>query len=256
MAGAKTIVHIHGSRFDSFMEGNFLWRGLIRFYLKNVDKVLVMSDAWEQRITAFTGFKNVHIVYNPVSLAARTQTPKENLNILFLGRLGQRKGVYDLLSCIESNKEYFRRGKARFILAGDGEIEKVRQFIREHDLKDLVEVPGWLISEQKEKYLKTSDILILPSYNEHIQMSILEGMGYGYPILATNIAGIPEMVKHGENGFLFEPGDTQTMMFFIKNLFEDAQLRERMGQRSWHLAKEKFQNSKIVDQLVSIYEGL
>ena len=216
----------------------------------------MMSNLWLQRLSTFTSNKNVLLVYNPISLSGREQSNNGKLNILFLGRLGKRKGVYDLLECVNQNKEYFQSKKARFILAGDGEVEKTRQFVADHELTDLVEVPGWILSEQKEKYLKTSDILILPSYNEQMPMSILEGMGYGYPILATNIASIPEMVKHGENGYLFEPGDIRAMTLFIQNLCEDVSLREKMGRRSQELVKEKFESTKIVDQLVSIYENL
>jgi glycosyltransferase involved in cell wall biosynthesis len=255
--GAKTLVHIHGSQFAEFMTKNAFFRSLVQFYFARADGILVLSKEWVERLSNFTNNKNIHLIYNPVSISnARNMNSDGRLNILFMGRLGKRKGVYDILDCIFKNKDYFRVKQAKFILAGDGEIEQVRRFVIDKNLTDLIEVPGWILSEQKEKYLRTSDILILPSYNEQMPMSILEAMGYGYPIIATNIAGIPDMVKHEENGFLFEPGDIDAMTQFLKNLCEDAALREKMGKKSQEVVKEKFENTKIVNQLKFIYEHL
>ncbi len=255
--GAKTIVHIHGSQFDAFMTKNALFRTLTGFYFDSADRILVMSGKWIERIAQFTKNKNISLIYNPVSLyGVRGLNRHEGVNILFMGRLGKRKGIYDLLECIDKNKDYFQNQNARFILAGDGDVEPVRQFVDDNNLKNLIEVPGWIASEQKEQYLKTSDILILPSYNEQMPMSILEAMGYGYPIVATNIAGIPEMVAHGENGFLFEPGHIDDMAQYLKKLCADADLREKMGRKSLECVKEKFESTKIVRQLVAIYKNL
>lgn len=255
--GAKTIAHIHGSQFDVFMTKNALFRALTRFYFDKSDRILVMSKKWVERVSHFTKNNNITLLYNPASLSrTRGSNHHEQINILFMGRLGQRKGIYDLLECIAGNKDYFQDQHAKFILAGDGEVDQVRQFVADNDLKNLIEVPGWIASEQKEKYLETSDILILPSYNEQMPMSILEAMGYGCPIIATNIAGIPDMVAHGENGFLFEPGHVDDMTQALKNLCTDASLREKMGRKSQELIKEKFENTKIVNQLASIYENL
>jgi len=64
------------------------------------------------------------------------------------------------------------------------------------------------------------------------------------------------MVAHGENGFLFEPGHVDDMTQALKNLCTDAALREKMGKKSQEFIKEKFENTKIVNQLASIYENL
>lgn len=255
--GAKTLVHLHGSQFDAFMTKNALFRALTKFYFAKADGIFVLSKEWVGRLADFTENKNIRLLYNPISISStRNLNHEEHVAILFMGRLGKRKGIYDLLECICKNKDYFRGKHAKFILAGDGDVEQVRQFVADNDLADLIEVPGWIVSEQKEKYLNSSDILILPSYNEQMPMSILEAMGYGYPIIATHIAGIPDMVQQGENGFLFQPGDIGAMTQALKTLSENAELREQMGKKSQEFVKEKFENTKIVNQLVSIYENL
>ncbi len=254
VAGARTIVHIHGSKFDGFMKRNRLLRFLTKYYFDHADRILVTFPFWKNILADYTNNKNIFVFYNPISLSAEPYQVNGTLNILFLGRLGQRKGVYDLLTCISQNKEYFARKGARFILAGDGEVSQVRQFVRDHQLEGFVEVPGWILGDAKEAYWKSSDLLILPSYHEQMPMSILEAMAHGYPIIATNVAGIPEMVKHCENGYLFAPGDIRAMTFYLRQLCDHSALREKMGQKSQELVREKFANTKIVDQLVSMYE--
>jgi glycosyltransferase involved in cell wall biosynthesis len=257
LMGAKTLVHIHGSQFEVFMTKNALFRALTKFYFANADGILVLSKNWLGWLADFTENKNIHLVYNPVSITKKCEPNREGcLTILFMGKLGKRKGAYDILECICIYKDYFRDKNVKFILAGNGEVEQVCRFVADNDLGDLVEVPGWILNEQKQKYLGTSDILILPSYNEQMPMSILEAMGYGYPIIATPINGIADMVKQGENGILFEPGDIDAMTQALKTLIENAGLRERMGRKSQEFVKEKFENIKIVDQLVSIYQSL
>ena len=255
--GAKTLVHIHGSQFEVFMNKNGLFRTLCKFYFAKADGIVVMSKKWLEWLSDFTENKNIHVVYNPVSLIeARERNTADHLTILFMGKLGKRKGVYDILACLSRNKDFFREKHAKFILAGDGEVEKVRIQVEADDLADLVEVPGWVFSEQKQQYFSASDILILPSYNEQMPMSILEAMGYGYPIIASNINGIPDMVTNGENGFLFDPGDIEAMTQALKKLCTDANLRDQMGKKSRELVKNKFENTKIVNQIVSIYHSL
>lgn len=257
MMGAKTIVHIHGSQFEAFMTQNLLFQALTQFYFNRANQILVMSSHWLKSIRNFTENRHITLIYNPTTLSdANVQERTDRPNILFMGRLCQRKGIYDLLQCIDLNKDYFRDKGAAFVLAGDGEVDQAHQYVTDHNLQDLVEIPGWINSERKEQYLKTSNILILPSYNEQMPMSILEAMGYGYPIIATNIAGIPDMVEHGENGFLFAPGDIKAMTKALKDLCTNAALRDKMGKKSQEFVKEKFESTKIVNQLVSIYENI
>jgi glycosyltransferase involved in cell wall biosynthesis len=257
LMGAKTVVHIHGSQFGTFMTQNILFRTLTQFYFDHADKILVMSKKWVERLSSFTENKNIDLLYNPVSLPKNKKQPHGDLlTILFMGRLGERKGIYDLLEGIVDNKGYFLSKHVKFILAGDGDIERVRQYVTNNQLTEFVEVPGWIANEQKESYLRSSDILILPSYNEQMPMSILEAMAHGCPIVATNIAGIPDMVEQGSNGFLFEPGDIGAMIEALKKLCEDRNMRKKMGDKSRQLVENNFENTKIVMQLTAIYKDI
>ncbi len=252
----KVILHLHGSDFEEFMYKNRLLTFLTRQVFNKADHILVLSRRWEKLLKDFSSNPHITTLYNPASHGQLTHQPKGNIKVLFLGRLGERKGIYDLLNVIKRNKIYFAEKKVTFILAGDGEIEEVTRFVAENGLEKLAEIPGWVSGEQKNTYLRDSHILILPSYNEQMPMSILEAMSYGYPILATDIAGIPEMIEQGENGFLFSPGDLDSMEKYLKQLCEDEALRQQMGLNSQRIIAEKFDSQLITDKLVGIYQNI
>lgn len=253
---SKTIIHLHGAEFEKFMTKNRIFSFLTKYVFNNADVVFVLSNLWKKKLEQFSTNKNIVVLYNPITLFESKKRNTDKVVILFLGRLGKRKGVYDLLDCIIMNKDYFAKKNVRFVLAGDGDVEIVRGIAKKEHLEGIVEIPGWASGAQKEEYLKTSDILILPSYNEQMPLSVLEGMAYGYPIVSTNIAGIPEMVEHGGNGFLTEPGDIEKMTEALKKLCEDKDMRERMGKRSRKIVSEKFESKLIIKKLINVYQEL
>lgn len=107
-----------------------------------------------------------------------------------MGRLGERKGVYDLLQSIQQLKTL--GVTANFNLAGDGEVEEVKALVQQYGIEDCVNVLGWINGEQKEKLMREADLLVLPSYHEGLPMAILEAMNCGLPIISTTVGGIPK----------------------------------------------------------------
>jgi len=249
----KVIMHLHGSDYEEFMHQSKLHTLLTKWVFDQSDHIIVLSKRWENLLKNFTSNQNITTLYNPATQLSDTHHGQGNLKVLFLGRLGRRKGVYDLLDVITRDKHYYEERQVSFILAGDGETDEVLKRVKENTLEKIVDVPGWVSGAEKDAYLKNAHIFILPSYNEQMPMSILEAMAHGYPILATDIAGIPEMVEQGENGYLFSPGDLDAFEKYLKILCEDEQLREKMGLKSKQIINDKFDGHLITDKLVEIY---
>jgi len=252
----KMIVHLHGSDFEEFMQKSKLHAFLTRLLFDKSDHIIVLSNLWKKLLKDFTSNPNITTLYNPTPKRDISHHGKGNIKVLFLGYLGERKGVYDLLEIITRSKDYFANKQITFVLAGNGEIDKVQKIIEERQLQDIVEVPGWVSGNQKEAYYKDGHFLVLPSYNEQMPMSILEAMSHGYPILASNVAGIPEMVEHGVNGFLFNPGDLDVFEKYLRQLCDDENLRDTMGLNSKQLVLDKFETGLILEELVDIYKQI
>ena len=122
--------------------------------------------------------------------------------ILFLGFITELKGVFDIPDIAKKIIEH--NSNVKFVLAGSGEIEKLQAIIEKKGISQYFSFPGWIKKEEKEKLLQEADIFFLPSYTEGMPMSILEAMGYGLPIVTTNVGGIPQLVENGKNGYMID----------------------------------------------------
>ena len=251
----KVFVHLHGSEFENFYNsGAQIQKILVSWMFNKASVVIVLSKKWKEFIQTISTNQNVSVLYNgaiPEEFIPQIRDPNK-LNILFMGRLGARKGTFDLLYAF--SQIHRKMPRAQLILGGDGEIEKARSFIKEHSLEHKVEVKGWLSGQDKIDAFRNAHIYVLPSYNEGLPGSILEAMAAGLPIISTPVGGVPEAVYDGVNGFLVEPGDTDLLSNAMLKLCNDTALRESMGTESLRLASNKFYMKKIISDLLHIYD--
>jgi glycosyltransferase involved in cell wall biosynthesis len=251
------IVHVHGSSFKDFYarlsEGQ---KKYCRFILNRCDKLIVLSKEWYQYFSSLIPKDKVQVLYNGVTKSGFTLQKKNNdIPIaLFMGRLGQRKGTYDLIEAIKLLKEKGIKGK--FLLAGDGEEEEVNKLIKKYNLQEYVETLGWINGDQKKSLLEISDLLVLPSYNEGLPMAILEAMDYGLPIVSTPVGGIPEVIKDDENGYLVKPGDVHNLASRLSDLLVNEELRYDMGNNNQRQIAEKYDLDVLLKDLSLLYKNL
>jgi len=251
----KTIVHIHGSNFEEFYNnGNSTVRGMIINVLDLADAVFVLSNSWKRFINSISKNQNVYIVYNGASIKKFSKRINNGarINISFMGRLGKRKGVYDLLDAFEKIIPDFP--DAHLVLGGDGDVEKVRKLVARRNLEEHIHVLGWISGKQKIRVFRECDIYVLPSYNEGLPGSILEAMAVGVPIISTPVGGIPEAVIENRNGYLVDPGDVDELYNKLKVLCQNKELREKMSKESLSIIKEKFEIDNIAFNLLKLYQ--
>jgi glycosyltransferase involved in cell wall biosynthesis len=253
----KTIIHLHGSEFRQFFDrGGWLLKALIRNMFSSANTCILLSRQWVDWLQSVcTRRPIVEIVYNT---APRHEIPDRTghqvVTITLMGRLGKRKGTYDLLDAFESLVK--KHPQSRLVLPGDGEVDQVRAWVGERGLEPLVEVPGWVSGESQAELWNRTDIYCLPSYNEGLPGSILEAMSVGLPCLSTPVGGIPEAVIDGETGLLVEAGDVPALESALERLAVDQALRLRMGVAGHAWLAEKFDIDRIVDQVVTLQERL
>jgi glycosyltransferase involved in cell wall biosynthesis len=251
----KVIIHLHGSEFELFFNtSNERRKKIIIKFFNEVDAIIVLSKSWENFIRNISTNNNIFVLYNGVNLQKFSGKiiNKDRINISFMGRLGIRKGVYDLLEAFEQvvNKV----PSAHLILGGDGDIEEVTKIISEKKLSNNIHLLGWVSGPDKVKVFRECDIYTLPSYSEGLPGSILEAMGVGVPIVTTPVGGIPEAVQENRNGFLVQPGDIESLSDRLLRLCNDSSLCRQMGEESRILAHNKFNIEQIVFELLDIYQ--
>lgn len=247
----KVLLHIHGASFKEFTSKN---KKFIGTNLKKCDKIIALSDSWKQFFTDIYDLKNVtvlpNIVENPIK---KEYVSEDKLKILYLGIIGDRKGIFDLLSILKENKDFYKT-KIIINIGGNGEIERLNEYITDNQLEELVNYEGWVSGNKKIELLNSTDIYILPSYNEGLPISILEAMSYGKPIISTNVGGIPEIVDN-QNGIIIEPGDKKALKAAINYFLNNRDEINKKGLESLKKVQKHLPDN-VKRQLIRIYEDL
>lgn len=247
----KVVWHMHAGRFAVFYQQH---RYAVRKVVNKSDVIIALSEYWKEYFKNEFPTKRVEIIKNVISAPRVHKQQTGYFTLLFLGLLGKNKGIYDLLECIRDHKVEFQ-GKLKLYIGGNGEIEHIKQLIKEYGIADIVIFEGWVSGDKKIELLNKSDAYILPSYKEGLPISILEAMSYGMPIISTPVGGIPEIVSNGENGYLVEPGNKEDIYKAIISLLNDSDLRNRMGSVSLSRVGEHLPEY-VEKQLETLYNSL
>lgn len=173
------------------------------------------------------------------------------LRFSFFGYLGRHKGIHILLDALPllSNKK-----RVIVNLIGNGDQQKAyERQLRDNGCTDLVKFWGKLDNSQVERGYTETDVLVLPSiWPENQPVSITEAMACGIPVLASNIGGIPELVKDGVSGYIFEPGNSADLAEKMDRLIADRSLVTTLGQNGQALMRNN-SFARQVEKLQTIY---
>jgi len=248
------IFHLHGSTFDNYYEkdcGKWL-RQMIRFLLDRSSYVVVLSSYWRDWISQVTCNEHIERLYNPVEIPEYSLVePSEKFKVLFLGRLGERKGTYDLLKAVAALQG--RYTALQVLCGGDGELDAARKLAESLGIMSQDKLLGWVRGQDKEQLLSEAAVFVLPSYHEGLPMAILEAMAHGIPVISTRVGGIPEAIEDGKEGILIVPGDVVALTAGIERLLKDPVLRIRMGKAAHDKAARLFAIDKVLAQLDALY---
>lgn len=198
--------------------------------------------------------KIVHCGLDAAFLAQKaTKTPKTSRQLLCIGRLCEQKGQLLLLEAI---KQLYDEGfKCKLILAGDGPMRKeVERRIAEYQLSKSVEITGWVSSEQVKSLLLESRGMVLPSFAEGLPVVIMEALALRRPVISTYVAGIPELIQQGKNGWLVPPGDVNGLKTAMQELLNASPADlEAMGQHGFDAVIAQHDIEKEASKLAALF---
>lgn len=252
----KVILHIHGAEYMVFFDKlSKKKKRQVIDTLQVADMVIALSNEWKNKFDNKFGLTNCYVLENGINTEklapAIVDTKKNQTSFVTLGRLGKRKGTYDLVDAIEIARK--KVPNIRCYLAGDGEIDKFCNIIVERGLQNNIEVVGWADFTKKLELLSKVSTVVLPSYNEGLPMSILEGMATGKAIISTTVGAIPEVVKE-ENGILIQPSDVQALADALVKCSTNLKMLEDMSQKNINKIYEQFSMKSMHLKLMSYYK--
>ena len=178
--------------------------------------------------------------------------------MVFVGRLSEAKGVFDLLSAISILKDAGLRVTADLIGTGqtDEEDRLVRSEAQAKGLEDAICFHGMKTGAEKQAILSGADLFVLPSHMEIFPVSILEAFACGLPVVSTSVGAIPEIVADGKNGILVNVGDVQALASAMRKILKDKPLRMRMGRTNRATVEESYNKNLAVRQISSLIESV
>jgi glycosyltransferase involved in cell wall biosynthesis len=257
--GSTFLVHTHAA--ESALFHNWVPRTaqrLLIWGLCGARRTIVLTEFWHQYYAdIFSNPAESFIVLpNPCDLpdSVPNRAAREHLNLLFLGRIGERKGAFDIIKAFADVPAELARDLS-LTLAGDGDVDEARALATEAGCASRTSVLGWVSANQVTKLLETADGFLLPSRGEGMSIALLEALGSGLPVVTTPAGGTTDFLEHGRNGLLVEPGNVPAICRAMCELATDSALRERLGSEARKTAT-RFSAEQYIDTLTHLYEQI
>lgn len=257
MLGAKVIVHLHGAEFQVFYSGesSLKKQSHIRASFNLADKIIVLSTQWQQWMNTIIDIPSkTCVVYNAVPVLSLPKKTEEKDIILFLGRLGKRKGVDDLINAFSLISQ--QHPNAELHLGGDGDEDLYKKMISDLSLESKVKLLGWVSGDDKAQHLANATIYCLPSYNEGFPMGVLEAMSSKVSVVSSKAGGIPDAITDKQEGILIDAGDVEALAGGLSDLLGNPELRELYANAAFKKYTDNFSPEVINAQLEDIYDEL
>lgn len=254
----KLILHCHASRFkDFYSESSTEKKRWIVKTLQMADILIVLSNSWKSWFISIgipeNKIKILHNITSPPILLPKNKMNDGKIHFLFMGEIGKRKGVFDILRGLSKRKDELE-GRLELRIGGNSNEKLLIDTIHNNQLENMVKFEGWVSGEKKIELFNWADVFILPSFNEGLPISILEAMSYSLPIISTPVGGIPEVVSE-KNGKLVTPGNDIEIINAMKSFIEKPEMIKTCGDNSRNIVKT-YLPDYVLKHLKQIYENL
>jgi glycosyltransferase involved in cell wall biosynthesis len=255
------VFHLHSGEFPDFYANHCgaPARSWVRLVLRRAARVVVVAPRWRADVLRIEPAARVAVVGNPVRVPPLLKPPRSvpagsPATVLFLGRLHEKKGIFDLVRAIPAVLSVLPG--TRFVFAGDGEIEGVRKLAEELGVAHAVHLPGWVDGAAKQQQLEQADLFVLPTYFEALGVALLEAMACGVPVIATPVGGIPDFIDDGVEALLVPPGPGTALAGAIVAALQDPALRCRLREQAFARVGRDYSFDAVLAQLRAIYTEL
>jgi glycosyltransferase involved in cell wall biosynthesis len=232
LAGVPAVVHGHSYDFGGWFDRlpaparAAVRRALVADHWVVLGRRHVEEYATRLRLT----YDRIIVLHNAVRIPdiPVAQAGAERVHAVALGRMGMRKGSYDIVSAVAA-LDGSVRARLRVTLAGDGDVDGVRTAVAAAGLGGTIRVADWLEPAARDELLCAAHVFLLPSRDEGLPMALLEAMAFGLAPVTTTVGSIGEAVSDGVTGIVVEPGSPTDIADALSALVADDGLRARLG---------------------------
>ena len=245
----KIIIHVHASAETTYLKNKILYK-LVFILASKI--IYIYPSFFKNKNVLFK--KKSELVFNPVASSSVVDLSKKKNQIVYLGSLNEKKGIFDLI--IAFSKISKRNPLWSLKIGGTGDFRKCEILITKLNLESKVDLLGWVDEEAKQKLLEESMIFCLPSYTEGFPMSLIEAWQHKVVPIASNVGGIPDVLIDKVNGLLIKPGDINRLSENLELIISNKKLYISLQIEAERTYKKSFENTKIDANLSKIYASL
>jgi len=240
------------------------FKRMIKYGIEESDAVTAVSHSLvKQTVDKLQVEKEIDVIYNFVNEKEYYKKEREHIKkqygigpdekvVIHISNFRKVKRIQDVIYTFSKVQAEI---DSKLILVGDGpELQTAFEIVNKLDLKDKV----LFLGKQKSisDLLSISDVKLLMSEQESFGLVLLEAMACEVATIGTNVGGIPEVIVHGETGYVVELGDTESAARYAIELLEDDLLRERYSKNALDRAQTLFNSEEIVSQYIALYDKL
>jgi glycosyltransferase involved in cell wall biosynthesis len=254
LLGVPYTLHLHGAEYHQFWNPDHKLRSaLIAWLFSGAARILVLGSVWKRFVLSRLPTLEDRLVIVPNATARPSLAHLgggDRVHILFLGRIGARKGVPELGDAL-----YRLRDDARWraTIAGDGYVAEARAKAAEMGLVGRVVLPGWVGPDAVAELIANADILVLPSYHENLPISVIEAMAAGLAVVATPVGAVEDIITDSETGLLVPPGDVDALTVALKKLIDSPALRLRLGTAAREVHRQRLDIVPYVETMSGVW---
>lgn len=252
------VIHLHAADLDtSWQRLPRLLRGGPGFLLRRADIVVALGQYWRTFLVETLRVPGERIQIIPNGVADPGSIPRTRRNgqrIIFVGRLGQRKGTSGLLHALATPG--LRDRPWTLTLAGDGDLGAMQRLGNSLGIDRKLAFLGWLAQADVARLMSTADILVLPSRQEGLPMAVLEAMAHGLAIVTTEAGAIGDAVTDGVNGLLVAPDDEAALAAALHRVLSDASLRARLQAEARARFERDYAATRMAAAFLALYRSL
>jgi glycosyltransferase involved in cell wall biosynthesis len=183
----------------------------------------------------------------PANLVERHHVRPGARTVGFVGRLSPEKAPQDVVEALPDLPK-----DTVLCFVGDGpERVRLERAVHERGLSDRVVFAGW--RRDVASYLRSFELLVLPSRREALPVVVREAMALGVPVVAADVGGLREVIRTGETGLLYPSGEVEALVGAIRQLLADPERARRVGENGRRLVADRFSLERWLDEMEALF---
>lgn len=227
-----------------------------RAYFQTADAICTVSGFSKRYVEEnLCSDQLIEVIYNPIEdgMFDNTTMSADSRTILFLGKVVETKGAFNLIKAFNLVAE--SHPDIRLRLIGGGDLERAKCLVNSRFV-DRVDFVGFMPHDEVIGEIDSASFCVLPSFFENFSMAALEVLARKRALVYTNRASGAELIDDGENGFLVDPDNVGMIAEKMELLLSDANLRHRLAENGYDMCRSRFSTETIIPQMEQYYQSI